>query len=254
MITLTLLAKTSDSSQLEQVGRILKDAMEGLEVEMKILGTAADRWVQITIDGEDENIAANYVAKEIGVCPVNLQELKKFSAVNGYITNLGKSKEELFIDIGVFQPKIVYAAFPLRVLQAQLADGRKMALKKIAELYGFSENLPVNVKITSLKEEENRVEAELSNEQLAKFKAWRESLLDRLIVLGAPLPKIKATLEHTGLNRDILNIEPLGTLAYALTCKLGTDAAGLIPKIGRKLRTARFVVFDPEKLQNLGFQ
>jgi hypothetical protein len=254
MIELTLLAKASSSSQMEQIGKILQDALEGLEVETKILDTVADRWVQITIDGEDESIAANYVAKEVGVCPVSLQEVKRFSALNGYAANLEKSKEELLIDVGVFQPKTVYAAVPLQVLQAQLVDGRKIALKKIAELYGLCEDLPLNVKINSLKEAENRVEAELSNTQLTRFKVWRESMLDRLLVLGSSLPKIKATVGYTGLSRDILDIEPLGTLAYALTCKLGTDAAGLIPKIGRRLRAARFVVFDPEKLQSLGLQ
>jgi hypothetical protein len=252
MIALTLLAKAGSSSQLEQISMILHDALEGLEVKMEILGTVADRWVQMTLDGEDEGVAANYVAKEIGVCPANLQEAKKLSALNGYIASLAKSKEELMVDVGVFQPKTVHAAVPLQVLQAQLVDGRKMALKKIAELYGLCEDSPVNVEIISLKEEENRMEAKLSDAQLTKFKVWRESLLDRLIVLGASLPKINAALGRTGLNRDILDIEPLGALAFALTCKLGTDAAGLIPRIGGRLRTANFAVFDPEKLQSLG--
>lgn len=252
MIALTLLIKASSSGQLEQIGRILHDALEGLEVKMEILGTVADRWVQMSLDGEDEGIAANYVAKEIGVCPVSLQEAKKFSALNGYIASFAKSKEELLVDVGVFQPKTVRAAVPLQVLQSQLVDGRKMALQKIAELYGLCEDAPVNVEATSLNEEENCMEAKLSDEQLTKFRVWRESLLDRLIVLGASLPKIKATLGRMGLNRDIVDIEPLGALAFALTCKLGTDAAGLIPRIGGRLRTARFVVFDPEKLQILG--
>lgn len=252
MTTLTLLTKANDSSQLEQIGEVIHDSLEGLEVKMQILGTVADRWVKITLDGEDEGIATNYVAKEMGICPVSLQGLKRFSAINGCVASLEKNREEMLLDVGVFQPKTVYAAVPLRVLQAQLVDGRKIALKKIAELYGFCEDLPVNVKIISVKEEEGRVDAELSSAQLAKFKVWRESLLDRLLVLGSPLSRIRATVEHTGLNRDILNIEPLGALACALTCKLGTDAAGLIPKLGRRLRNARFTVFDPEKLQSIG--
>jgi hypothetical protein len=251
MIALTLLAKAGTSGQLEQISRILHDALEGLEVKTEILGTVADRWVQISLDGEDEGVAANYVAKEIGVCPVSLQEAKKLSALNGYIATFTKSKEELMVDVGVFQPNPIHAVIPLQVLQAQLVDETKMALKKIAELFGLCEDLPINVEVTSLKEEDC-MEAKLSDAQLTKFRVWRESLLDRLIVLGSPLPKIKATLRRTGLNRDILDIEPLGALAFALTCKLGTDAAGLIPRIGGRLRTANFAVFDPEKLQSRG--
>jgi hypothetical protein len=253
MTTLTLLAKASNSSQLEQIGKILNAAFEGLELETEVLGTVADRWVQISIAGEDEKIAVNYAAKKVGVCPVSLQELEKLSSVNGYITTLGKSKEELLLDVGVFQPKTVYAAVSLRVLQAQLVNGKDMALQEIAELYGLCEDLPVNVKIT-LRKEDSLVEAELSNAQLTRFKVWRESLLDRLLVLGVSLPRIKGALRRTGLNRDILDIEPLGILSHALTCKLGTDAAGLIPNIGRKLRTARFMVFNAEKLQALHLQ
>jgi hypothetical protein len=250
MITVTLLAKAGSSSQLEQIGRILLDALEGLEVKTEILGTVADRWVQIALDGEDEGVAANYVAKEVGVCPASLQEAKKLSSLNGYISSL-KSKEELMVDVGVFQPNPVHAVVPLQVLQGQLVDGRKMALKKIAELYGLCEDLPVNVEVISFKEEEDGMEAKLSDAQLTRFRVWRESLLDRLIVLGSPLPKIKATLRRTGLNRDILDIEPLGALACALTCKLGTDAAGLIPRIGGRLRNAKFIVFNPRRIREL---
>jgi hypothetical protein len=38
-------------------------------------------------------------------------------------------------------------------------------------------------------------------------------------------------------------------LEHALTCKLGTDAAGLIPKIGRNLKNAKFAVFNPKSLR-----
>jgi hypothetical protein len=41
----------------------------------------------------------------------------------------------------------------------------------------------------------------------------------------------------------------MGMFEHALTCKLGTDAAGLISKIGRKLRNARFTVFNPRKIR-----
>jgi hypothetical protein len=40
----------------------------------------------------------------------------------------------------------------------------------------------------------------------------------------------------------------LGLFEQVLTCKLGTDAAGLIPRIGRYMRNARFFVYNPKKL------
>jgi hypothetical protein len=254
MTTLTLLTKINNDYQLKQIDKALKLAFEGLEVEAKILGIVADRWVQIALAGEDEGIATNYVIKEIGLCPSNLENVKKLSTLNGYISNVEKNGEELSIDVGVFEPKIVHATIPLHHLQAQLLDGRKIALGKIAELFGFCKNLPVNIKVTRLSEEESRIEAELSSRQIRKYTVWRESLLDRLLVLGSSLHEIKMTLEHAKLDRDVIDVEPLGLLEHALTCKLGTDAAGLIPKIGRKLRNAKFAVFNSEKLLNLGLQ
>jgi hypothetical protein len=61
------------------------------------------------------------------------------------------------------------------------------------------------------------------------------------------------TLEHAKLDRDVIDVESLGLLEHALTCKLGTDAAGLIPKIGRILKNAKFAVFNPKRLTNLLF-
>jgi hypothetical protein len=248
MTTLTLLTRIYNVNQLKQVDNALKLSFEGLDVEAKILGVAADRWVQIALSGEDEGIAASYINKEMGLCPTNFENVKKFSTLNGYVTNFEKSREELSIDVGVFQPKLVHATIPLGHLQAQLVDGRKTALRKIAELFGFCEDLPLNVKVTRVNEEENRIEAELSTRQVEKYVVWQESLLDRLIVLGAPLYEVKRTLEYAKLNRDVISVEPLGMFEHALTCKLGTDAAGLIPKIGRILKNAKFTVFKPRKI------
>jgi hypothetical protein len=72
--------------------------------------------------------------------------------------------------------------------------------------------------------------------------------LDRLIILGASQGEIETVLERTRLNRDIIGIEELGMFEHALTCKLGTDAAGLVSRVGRYMRNSRFIVFNPKRL------
>jgi hypothetical protein len=233
---------------LNQIDKSLKLSFEGLDVEAKIVGIAADRWVQIALAGEDEGIAVNYITKEIGVCPTNFENLKEISTLKGYVIDFEKNREELSIDVGVFQPNILHATIPLRYLQAQLVDGRKIALRKIAELFGFCEDLPISINVVRVNKEESHVEAELSTRQVEKYEVWQESLLDRLLVLGSSLYEVKRTLEHAELNRDVISVEPLGMFEHALTCKLGTDAAGLIPKIGRELKKAKFAVFSPRKI------
>jgi hypothetical protein len=249
MTTLTLLTKIYNVDQLKQIDKALKLSFEGLDVEAKILGTLADRWVQVALSGEDEGIATNYLTKEIGFCPTSFDSIKKFSTLKGYVTNLEKSREELSIDLGVFQPKIVHATIPLDYLQAQLVDGRKTALRKIAELWGLCENLPISVKVARVNEEESRIEVELSTSQVERYEVWRDSLLDRLLVVGSSLYEVKMALEHARFERDVISVEPLGMFEHALVCKLGTDAAGLIRQLGRNLRNAKFTVFNPKRLR-----
>ena len=251
MTQLTLLTKAYNASQLKQIDRLLKVNFEGLDVEAKVAGVATERWVQVSLSGEDEAIATNYIRREFGFCPVSLENVERFATLKGYIANLGKSPDALLIDVGVFQPETVYATIPLHHLQATLLDGMKLTLKKIAELFGFFEDLPVNVKVTVVDREKKLMEAELATGQMELFTVWQESFLDRLIVLGSPLHEVKKMLSYTGLNRDVIGIEPLGMFEHALTCKLGTDATGLISQVGRNLRNARFVVFNPRRIREI---
>lgn len=246
MTVLTLLAKAYGANQLQQIDEALKRTFEGIAVEAKILGTIADGWVQIEVTGEDEKIATNYLIKEIGVCPRTLGNMKKFSTQKGYISNFVDGKE-LLVDIGVFEPTAIHAAIPLQSLQMQLVGGRQVDLGKIGELFGFCKGLPIHVKVIQLSEEGNYIEAELASKQVSNYALWRESLLDRLFVLGVSFNEVKTALAHAKLYRDVINVGSLGLLEHVLTCKLGTDAAGLIPSIGRNLKQASFAVFDAKK-------
>ena len=252
MATLTLLVKASNQGQLKQIDDLLKSEFENLDLEMKVLGNPVNRWVQVFLSGEDEVIATSYINKEIGTCPINIKNIHKFSVLKGYISKVDTDKQELKVDLGIFEPKIIQATIPLAYLQAQLADGRKVDLKKISEAYGFHVNLPLSIKAISLNGEEDKLlQAELSTTQIEKIRLWQQSLLDRLIVLNVSFSQIETVLERTMLNRDIIGTEALGLFEHALTCKLGTDAAGLIPKIGRYMRNSVFIVFSPKRVNGL---
>jgi hypothetical protein len=250
MVALTLLTKIGNDNQLEQVGKALDFIFKGLEVDVKILGTIADRWVQIALTGEDEEIARNYVIKEAGLCPSNFGNVNRFSTLKGYIKNIRENPRELYIDVGVYQPKIVYAKVALCHLQAKLVGGREIALRKIADLFGFCEGLPISVKVVGLDEEKNCIEAKLSSRQIRNYVSWRESLLDRLLVLGVSLSEVKSVIERAQLKRDVIDVEPFGLLEYALICKLGTNAAGLVSKLSWRLKNARFSVFSAKLVNN----
>jgi hypothetical protein len=251
MSNVALLAKVYHNSQLKHVDRFLESTLAGLKVETKTCGATSRGWVQIMVSGEDEGVALHYLADEVGLCPTRLENLGRFAGIEGRIASLNKSKGELYVDIGVFEPSIVDAVVPLNHLQSVLADGRKVGLAAMAELFGFCESLPLSVKILSVDREKNHVEAMLSERQLVRYRNWTESLLDRLIIIGLPRYEVTQVLERAGLNRDVPSIERLGLFEHAVVCKLGTDAAGLVTRIGKKLPMASFKVFNPKRV--LGF-
>jgi len=248
MPTVTLFAKAYNTRRLDNFDRNLKSTLEGLKVEVKTCGATARGWIQVSVSGEDENVALRYLDDRIGLCPASVENVNRFSTIKGRITNLDKSRNELRVDMGVFSPSILDAVIPLARLQAQLVDGRKVSLKEMVELFGFCENLPFTVKIDSVDGEKSLIESEVAEKQRRQYIAWAELLLDRLFILGTSLSGIELAVEEAGFDRDVVNVEPLGGFEYAVVCKLGTDAVGLIPRIGKNLRNASLAVFSPRRI------
>lgn len=248
MSTVTLFVKSHSQHQLDGINKNLGSLLHGLKAMAKICGTNSRGWIQVSISGEDEKAAIHYLNDTIGLCPVNLHNVFRYETIKGRITRLRKNKDELRVDIGVFSPDMCDAVIPLSNLQAQLVDGRSVSLDKIVELFGLCEDLPLTVEIDNFHKEKSQVEAVIANAQRSRWKNWMESLLDRLVVLGGSLGRIEAAIGKAGLKRDIVSIEPLGGFEYAIVCKLGTNAVGLIPSIGRNLGDASFAVFSPKRI------
>ncbi len=64
MTTLTLLVKASNLGQVKQIDELLKTQFEELDVEVKVLTNSANKWVQVSLSGEDEAIAASYITQK----------------------------------------------------------------------------------------------------------------------------------------------------------------------------------------------
>lgn len=246
MPAVLLSTKIYEDYQLKLVEDFLKDKLKGLKTSIGKVEASPHGWVQAQISGEDEKAALNLLQAEIGLCPVSIENVERFANVKGYVEKIGESKSEISIDIGVTAPKPIPATIPLKYLQAQLADGRKMALQKITELYGINENTPLTVKITSI--EKNYIEATLAEKQLKLYKKWVKALLDRLIIIGASTQEVWKALKLAQCRKYIAEIETLGLFEHAIACKLGTDGVGLIPKIGKQLPNRKLNTFSPRKL------
>lgn len=246
LTVLTLLAKVYNKGQLRQIEMSLQTTFEDLDAQVQILDKPVNQWVKVKVTGEDEGIAKSYITKQIGVCPNSLDEVSVNTELKSYIQKIDNTAGELIVDVGILEPKPVYAHIPLTTLKTQLLEEKEESLKKITELFALSVNLPVSIKVKKVHTTENIIEAEFAPVQIEMFKNWQKSLLDRLIILGTTTDEVTSTLERTRLNRDVINTEAIGLFEQVLTCKLGTDATGLIPRIGRYMRNTQILVFNPK--------
>jgi len=231
---------------------LFRSLCRGLRVRLEVVGKTDRGWIEIEVSGEDESAALNLLGREMGLAPTSIDKLKKSSAVTGRVFSSGQSEDGLCVDVGVLSPQTCDAVIPLKSLQAQLADGKKLSLLQLTELFCFCDNMPVSVKVVGdIDTEGKHVEAELSEAHLSQITRWARSNLDRLVVLGVPLAKVEHAITASKHARDIIRIEPLGLLEHAVLCKLGTDAKGILPKLGSLLSDATLEPFSSRKIRGL---
>ena len=255
MPIVTVLEKLYGSGIPENFVKLYSRLVTGLKVQLRFVGTTDRGWIQLDVSGDDKTVALNLLDRETGLAPASLERMKKFSVLKGKIVSSDKSADELYVDLGA--SKVLNASVSAGRLQAQLADGKEVPLQKLVELFCLYDNLPIEVKITAdVEAGTEAVEALLSDVQLSLFKRWIRQRFDRLIILGALFSDVERVVKLSRHSRDIINTESVGVLEQVVLCKLGTDAVGLIPKLGRYLKkSAVLVPFSPKKIvKTLGSQ
>ena len=254
MSTVTVLEKLYGSGSPETFEKMYSGLVSGLKVQLSFAGTTDRGWIQLQVSGEDETAALSLLDREAGLAPVSVDELKKFSVVQGKVVFPNRSTEELYVDLGVFSPETCDASVSGRRLCAQLADGKEVPLQMLVKLFCLYDNMPLEVKVAEDAEAGNRtVEAELSEAEFSLFSGWVGCRFDRLVILGSRFSDVERAVNLSRHFRDIIRVESLGVLEQVVVCKLGTHAVGLIPKLGRYLKSAVLVPFSPKKiLEELG--
>jgi hypothetical protein len=252
MPTVTLLEKLYGSGSPQAFEKLYSDLVSGLNVQLRLVGTTDRGWMQLEVSGEDETAALSLLEREVGLAPISLDKLNLFSVAQGKLVFSSKSKETLYVDLGVFSPQVSDAAVSAKRLCAQLTDGKEVPLPELIELFCLYDNMPLEVKIAEdAKESKKYVEAWLSEAQVSLFSRWIRGRFDRLIVLGSLFSDVERAVKLSRHSRDIIKVESLGLLEQAVLCKLGTDAVGLIPKLGRYLKSSVLVPFSPKKILNV---
>jgi len=221
--------------------------VSGLEVEVRIGETSGRGWIRIDVEGEDETVAINQMERIYGIVPSSLNALRLPCIVSGYVVDSGKVGYGIYVDIGLQEPVPVDVLVSLHKLRAQLADGEKASLRRIVETYCLANDLPISLRLLKVDSKATKVEAEFSDTQINVFGGWAKDGLDRILALGVPRRDAEEVVSKTGLRRDLAGIESLGSFEQCFVCKLGTQAPGIIGRLGRGLPAVPLYIVRPNE-------
>lgn len=232
------------------VRRGLGPLRELLESEAKSLHaewefSLRNRWLEVRARGEDAEVLINLLKDKFGSIPVELSNVEKWDVVRGCVTGAGKVGFGVYVDVGVLDPVARDGLYPLHRMRAQLADGTSKSCRNILDENGLVDDLPLQVRVIGVEGE--KISLELSDETQALLARWKRLPFDRVVALGVGGREVEAAIKSARLWFDVIRIEPLSLFAQCLVCKVGTDAPGVIAKLGGRLRGVRLAAVRAQK-------
>jgi len=230
----------------------LRSLSSDLDVSAKFDGLTDNSFVRIGLQGSDSEVFAELIKKKLGLAPWDLSEVEVHDNFKAYAVKPEMRRQSIRVEIG---PVSMYLKSEIarEGLIAQLCDGRNVPVDRIARTYCIQENVPVGIRITSVDPDRKEIEAWISDDQVTRFEEWRRQRFHRIIAIGGFQDTIREAIRLSRVERDVIEVEELGLTVHSLVCKLGTDAAGIIAKIGRYVSNFKLHAFLPERVDKLRF-
>jgi hypothetical protein len=217
-----------------------------LSASMKLLGYSKQGWAIVDLTGDDTEIITELISRKLGLAQTQLTSIEKLRNYDGLVT--GETATYLQVDIGIEKPRTFEIRVGLDTLRAQLCDGRTLSMKEIIEHYCLFPSTKAAVRITRVEPESELAEGWLADSQIALFSNRISARLDRIQVLDCSQREVEFAIRKANLNRDIISVERETLTTQSVVCKLGTDAIGLIPKLGSVLRRRELKPFLPKRI------
>jgi hypothetical protein len=90
-----------------------------------------------------------------------------------------------------------------------------------------------------------RITLALTDRQESHFRDWERYPFDRVVVIGSSLSRVSGTIRRSGLDKDVIKTDRASLVSNVLTCKLGTEAPGVVAKLGPRLGKVKLYPFIP---------
>jgi hypothetical protein len=216
----------------QAIGRIIARRAKGLKVEWEYSLTG--QWLQIRAKGDDSDAFINLLKQEQGEAPVSRSIPEKWDIFRGFIAGAGRIGYGVYVDIGIQDPSPKDALYPLHRMRAQLADGEAKSAREILDMNALVDYVPLTMSVIEVEDE--KISAEMEDKTRDRIVSWRKYPFDRVVVVGADRMRAESVVRASGLQNDIVEVESLSLFVQSLVCKIGTDAPGVIAKIGNRLR------------------
>jgi len=200
-------------------------------------------WARISVHGEDSEIVTELISNRFGLANTDPREIQVPGVYKAEI--IGSNAKGLQCDFGL-DIQDVSCTIPTPNLNAQLADGKNIRPRELIECYSLYPGVRITTRVTEKKG--NEMEAWLSDEQMEHIRGWISIGLDRIQTFDCFREEAESAVVKTHLSRDVIAVESMTLTMQSIVCKLGTDAIGLIPKLGHILRRQKLTPFRPKKI------
>jgi hypothetical protein len=224
-----------------RLARELEELKGELNASVAFKGFSENDWAQIEVTGEDSEIVSELVSSRLSRAYTELRALELPGVFEAEIT--GSSERGLKFDVGWGS---VNCIIPTSNLIAQLADGKAMRLRQLIECYCLYPGVKISVRAARTRD--NEIEAWLSDTEIGRLARWITTGLDRIHAFECYRQEAELAVLKTHSTRDVIAVEPITLTIQSIVCKLGTDAVGLIPKLGHVLRKQKLRPFLPKKI------
>jgi len=221
---------------------ITKEA-EGLAVEFSM--KVEKGWITVQAKGEDAEAFSNLLKKKYGERPAQASKVERWDVLRGFVTGAGRVGYGVYVDVGITEPTSKDALYPLHRMRAQLSDGRQASAREILAENALVDDFPMRVIVTGSDGEKTTVE--LSDESQEGFVSWRNHPWDRVIAVGLTHSQALRSLREMGAEADIISVDPLSLFVQSFVLKVGTEAPGIIARMGRRLRGVSLAAYTKHR-------
>ncbi len=220
---------------LAPLSQFLTKESKGLQVQWEF--SLRNRWLDVKASGDDDEAFLNVLRNRFGTIPIQSSTVEKWDLAKGSVVGSGRVGFGVYVDMGVLEPVARDGLYPLHRMRAQLSDGITKSCREILDENGLVDDFPLGIRVIDVQGE--KISVELSDQTREIFSTWHRLPFDRVIAIGISELEAEKAVKAAGLWYDVIKIEPLSLFAQCLVCKIGTDAPGIIAKLGNRLRAVR---------------